>query len=400
MFLRFLAVAFVGIGLLLSITPPARSGFAPGTEARPWPELTTRLVAEGFQRPVHITHAGDGTGRLFVVEQAGRVRIIKNGVLLPGSFLDIGDRVSCCGERGLLSVAFPPGFAAKQYFYVNYTDRSGNTVVARYRVQPGQPNTADRESEEIILQVEQPYANHNGGQLAFGPDGYLYIGLGDGGAAGDPHHFAQNPGTWLGKLLRIDTETGVSPYAIPATNPFTATIGYRGEIWAVGLRNPWRFSFDRATGDLYIADVGQNRREEVHVQPAGSTGGENYGWPVMEGSLCYRPSPCDPTGLVLPVAEYDHSLGCAVTGGFVARAVDEPALQGIYFFGDYCSGRLWGLRRTANGAWEQALLLDTPFAISTFGEDENGHLYLADYAQGRIYHLGALHPLWLPLLRQ
>ncbi|MCS7039970.1 MAG: PQQ-dependent sugar dehydrogenase, partial [Anaerolineae bacterium] len=334
------------------------------------------------------------------VEQAGRVRIIKNGILLPGTFLDIGDRVSCCGERGLLSIAFPPGFAAKQYFYVNYTDPRGDTVVARYRVLPGQPNTADPESEAIILRVEQPYANHNGGQLAFGPDGYLYIGLGDGGSAGDPHDLAQNPATWLGKLLRLDTETGTSPYAIPATNPFTATTGYRGEIWAVGLRNPWRFSFDRATGDLYVADVGQNRREEVNFQPAGSAGGENYGWRVMEGSLCYRPSSCDPTGLVLPVAEYDHSLGCSVTGGFVARAAAEPALQGIYVFGDYCSGRIWGLRRTADGAWEQALLLDTLFTISTFGEDEAGHLYLADYGRGHVYRLGASHSLWLPLLQR
>ena len=396
---RLLAVLCLAIAWVLPTATPARSDLTSRTAVRPWPVVITQAVAEGFHRPVHITHAGDGTHRLFVVEQAGRVRILKNGILLPDSFLDIGARVSCCGERGLLSIAFPPDFAGKQYFYINYTDLGGDTVVARYRVQPGQPNTADPESEEVILRVEQPYSSHNGGQLAFGPDGYLYIGLGDGGGAGDPHDLAQHPATLLGKLLRLDTESGVRPYAIPITNPFTATAGYRGEIWALGLRNPWRFSFDRATGDLYIADVGQNRREEINVQPASGPGGENYGWRVMEGSLCYWPSSCDPTGLVLPVAEYDHSLGCAVTGGFVARAGDEPTLQGIYLFGDFCSGRLWGLRRHGEEGWQQALLLDTDFTISTFGEDEMGHLYLADYSRGRVYRLGALHSLWLPRLR-
>ncbi len=393
---RFLAVLFMAVALLLPTATPARSDPTSPTAVRPWPELTTPLVAEGFDRPVHITHAGDGTNRLFVVEQAGRVRIVKNGMLLPDLFLDIAARVFCCGERGLLGLAFPPDFADKQYFYVNYTDHRGDTVVARYHVRPGQPNTADPESEEVILRVEQPYSNHNGGQLAFGPDGYLYIGMGDGGSAGDPHNFAQNPATLLGKLLRLDTESEVRPYAIPPTNPFTATVGYRGEIWALGLRNPWRFSFDRATGDLYIADVGQNRREEINVQPRASRGGENYGWRVMEGSLCYQPSSCDPGDFVLPVAEYDHSLGCSVTGGFVARAADEPSLQGIYVFGDYCSGRIWGLR---SSTWEQALLLDTSFTISTFGEDESGHLYVADYGGGRVYRLGARHSLWLPRLR-
>ncbi len=335
---------------------------------------------------MHVAHAGDGSGRIFVVEQGGRIRIIRNGVLEATSFLDIAGRVSCCGERGLLSVAFPPGYAAKGHFYVNYTDRAGNTVVARYRL-TSDPDIADPDSEQIVLTVPQPYANHNGGQLAFGPnDGYLYIGMGDGGSGGDPQNRAQNPAELLGKLLRIDVEAGVAPYAIPATNPFTQTAGYRGEIWALGLRNPWRFAFDRANGDLYIADVGQNEYEEVDHQPAASRGGENYGWRIMEGTHCYRASGCDPAGLTLPVAEYDHSQGCSVTGGLIYRGDQFDRLVGTYLYGDYCSGRVWGLRQTSSG-WTHQLLLDTAFNISAFGEDEAGEIYLTDYGGGQIYRI-------------
>lgn len=368
----------------------------PDPSASDWPALTLRLVASGFQYPVHITHAGDNTGRLFIVEQGGSVRIIKNGVLLPGTFLDIHERTSCCGERGLLSLAFPAGFATKQYFYVNYTDLVGDTVVARYHVRPDNLNQADVTSEQIILTVAQPYSNHNGGQIAFSPhDGYLYIGMGDGGDSGDPHNNGQTPDVLLGKLLRIDVEGGVEPYGIPSTNPFTATAGYRGEIWALGLRNPWRFSFDRLSGDLFLGDVGQNTWEEIDYQSAGSSGGENYGWRLTEGNHCFQPSNCDPAGLVAPVAEYDHSLGCAITGGYLYRGAEYAQMQGVYFFADYCSGRLWGLRRQAE-VWQSLLLLDAPFPISAFGENQVGELFVADYRNGAIYHVTEVYKLWLP----
>jgi glucose/arabinose dehydrogenase len=335
---------------------------------------------------VGITHAGDGSGRVFVVEQNGQIRVIKDGALRAAPFLDLADRVSCCGERGLLSVTFPPDYAARNHFYVNYTDRNGDTVVARFSVS-ADPEVADPASEEIILTVQQPYPNHNGGQLAFGPnDGYLYIGMGDGGSAGDPANRAQNPADLLGKLLRIDVESGAAPYAIPPSNPYTQTAGYRGEIWALGLRNPWRFAFDRANGDLYVADVGQNEYEEVDYQPATSRGGENYGWRVMEGAHCYKTAECARGGLILPVAEYDHSQGCSVTGGVVYRGPAFARLAGMYLYGDYCSGRLWGLRRTGAG-WANQLLLDTSLNITAFGEDEAGEIYVADYGGGQVYRV-------------
>ncbi|MGD9974492.1 MAG: sorbosone dehydrogenase family protein, partial [Desulfatirhabdiaceae bacterium] len=258
------------------------------------PAIVIEPYGSGFSSPVHITHAADGAGRLFVVEQPGRIQIMKNGGTLPVPFLDISDRVSCCGERGLLSVAFPPDYAMKGYFYVNYTNLSGDTVVARYHISAN-PDVADAATEEILLTIAQPFANHNGGQLAFGPDGYLYIGTGDGGSGGDPFNNGQSTNVLLGKILRIDVEAGIEPYAIPATNPFQLIEGYRPEIWALGLRNPWRFSFDTLTGDLFIGDVGQNEYEEINFQPAESTGGENYGWRIMEGFHCYNPAECDPT---------------------------------------------------------------------------------------------------------
>ena len=344
----------------------------------------TRHVG-GLDQPVHITHAGDGSQRLFVVEQEGRIRIVKNQTLLPTPFLDISARVRCCGEQGLLSIAFPPNYANKRYFYVNYTDNGGDTVVARYRV-TGDPDIADPNSEEILLTVNQPFSNHNGGQLAFGQDGFLYIGMGDGGSAGDPQGNGQRPDTLLGKLLRIDVESGVRPYAIPINNPFTQSRLYRSEIWAVGLRNPWRFSFDRLTGDLYIGDVGQSALEEINFQPRTSSGGENYGWNILEGSQCFKSSPCNKNGLVLPIAEYGHSEGCSVTGGFVYRGQQYPRLQGIYFYGDYCSGRVWGLRVTGSSV-QGGRLLDTAASISSFGEDETGEVYLADLSKGEVLRI-------------
>ena len=360
---------------------------APGPVPAPagWPQISLSQVAGGFVQPVHVTHAGDGSDRIFVVEQAGRIRILdNNGVVLRSPFLDISAKLACCGEQGLLSVAFPPGFAAKRYFYVNYTRApDGATVVARYRVSAGDPNVADPASEEIVLTIPQPFANHNGGQLAFGPDNNLYIGMGDGGSGGDPLNNGQSPGTLLGKILRIDVASGATPYGIPPGNPFVGTAGYRPEIWALGVRNPWRFSFDRGTGDLYIGDVGQGNFEEIDFQPAGDPGGQNYGWNIMEGDSCYPVGTvgCTRTGLALPIFVYDHSLGCSVIGGHVYRGSEFPSLRGIYLFGDFCSGRIWGIRKDG-AAWDNALLADTTLTITTFGEDEAGNVYVVNYANG------------------
>jgi len=321
------------------------------------------------------------------VEQAGTIRTLDNAVAPP--FLDIRDRVLSGGERGLLSVAFPPGFAQTRRFYVNYTRTpDGATVVSRFLVPSGSA-VADSATETVLLTVPQPFANHNGGQLAFGPDGYLYIGMGDGGSGGDPQNNGQNKETLLGKILRIDVEAGQAPYAVPPGNPFLSDNAARGEIWALGLRNPWRFSFDRVTGDLYIGDVGQNLYEEIDFQPNGSAGGENYGWNVMEGAHCYGAVSCNSTGLVLPVAEYAHGQGdCSVTGGIVYRGAEFPLLQGTYLYGDYCSGRIWGLKRTG-AVWETSLLTDTTHQISAFGEDEAGNLFIAAYGTGTVYRVTA-----------
>lgn len=383
---RWWLVLLVG-AIALFLIRVVRPGAASAQAGVNWPEIELTGAVGGLERPVHITHAGDGSGRLFVVEQVGRIRIVAGGELRERPFLDIGDRVSCCGERGLLSVAFPRGYAEKGYFYINYTDTNGNTVVSRYRV-TDDPDLADASSEEIILTVDQPYPNHNGGQLAFGPrDGYLYIGMGDGGSAGDPENRAQNPAELLGKLLRIDVESPGGGYRIPTTNPFTQTAGYRPEIWALGLRNPWRFSFDRLTGDLYIGDVGQGAYEEIDYQPASSGGGENYGWDLMEGSHCYSSPECDRTGLVLPVVDYERAGGqCAVTGGYVYRGPGNPNMHGVYFYADYCSGRMWGLKRE-EGTWHSTVLLDTGFSITSFGEDQIGNLYVTDYNSGAIHQV-------------
>jgi glucose/arabinose dehydrogenase len=364
-----------------------------------WPQLFLTPYVGGLDQPVHITHAGDGSSRLFVVERAGRIHLVKGGVISDTAFLDISDRVESGGnEQGLLSVAFPPDYASEGRFYVYYTDLDGDTVVARYFLS-ADPDIADPASEEIVLTLEQPFTNHNGGQLAFGPlDGYLYIGLGDGGSADDPLGNGQSPTTMLGKMLRIDVETGDPiTYTIPASNPFTQTVGYLPEIWALGLRNPWRFAFDRQTGDLYIGDVGQNTYEEIDVQLAASPGGENYGWNVMEGEHCFSDPNCDTTGLTLPVVEYDHTLGCSVTGGTVYRGAAYPQMEGIYLYADFCSGRIWGMQYDG-GNWQGTLLLDTDYLVTTFGEDEAGELYLVDYSSGNVYRFGAYFFTYLPVV--
>jgi glucose/arabinose dehydrogenase len=347
------------------------------------------LVAESLNAPVYVAHAGDGSGRLFVVEKRGTIRIVTNGQLNPTPFLDIRSIVgSRASEQGLLSVAFHPDYASNGFFFVNYTDTNGDTVVARYRVSDD-PDLADPASARTILTLDQPAANHNGGLLLFGPDGYLYIGTGDGGRGGDPWGNAQNPQVLLGKMLRLGVD-GPGPYAIPPDNPFVGEPAVRDEIWAVGLRNPWRYSFDRATGDLYIADVGQNKWEEIDFQPADSSGGENYGWNRMEGFHCFSPGTnCDPTGLVLPIAEYGHGLGCSVTGGYVYRGAAFPRMVGVYFYGDFCSGRIWALYPDGAGEWTQAELLQSGLGISSFGEDEAGELYITDLQSGGLYRLVA-----------
>jgi glucose/arabinose dehydrogenase len=345
-------------------------------------------VASGLSLPIGITNAGDGSGRLFIIQQAGRIRLVKNGSLLATPFLDITSRVSCCGERGLLGLAFPRDYVTKGYFYINYTNTAGNTVVARYQRNATNPDLADPASEQIILTVAQPFANHNGGHLAFSPvDGQLYVAMGDGGDGGDPGNRAQNPNELLGKILRLDVETGRPyTYTISQTNPFINSASFRPEIWALGVRNPWRFSFDRAAGDLYIGDVGQSNFEEINFQPASSAGGENYGWRIMEGMHCFNPPGCSVTGLTLPVWEYTHAEGCSVTGGFVYRGGTFPRMQGLYFYGDYCTGRIWGLR-LEGGTWQNSLLLDTAINISSFGEDEAGNVYVASHNTGEIFRL-------------
>ncbi|MCI0577525.1 MAG: PQQ-dependent sugar dehydrogenase [Chloroflexi bacterium] len=361
--------------------PPANTARPAATDlpaAGPVTEIQLAPVVEGFDQPLYLTHASDE--RLFVVEQPGTIWVVADGEILAEPFLDIREQVgSEASEQGLLGLAFDPDYASNGAFYVNYTDNQGDTVVARYQVSDADPNQADPNSEEVVLAIDQPYGNHNGGQLQFGPDGYLYVGMGDGGSGGDPHEHGQNPATLLGALLRLDVAGG-EPYAIPAGNPFAAGEDGAPEVWAIGLRNPWRFSFDRLTEDLYVADVGQNAWEEVNFLPAGSPGGVNFGWNILEGTHCYRQDDCDTTGLLLPVAEYSHDDGCSVTGGYVYRGSQFPALSGNYFFADYCSGLIWSLFRGLGGDWTQNLVLASGLTISSFGEDAAGELYVVDHA--------------------
>ena len=338
------------------------------------------IVAEGLSQPLDLQHAGDT--RLFIVEKGGTIRVLEAGVLRPEPFLDIRDRVGSGGnEQGLLGLAFHPTFPANGFFFVYYTDLEGDTVVSRFRLS-ADPAYGDPGSELVMLWVPQPFPNHNGGALAFGPDGGLYIGLGDGGSAGDPLGNGQRLDTLLGKILRVEVDSA-EPYAIPADNPFASGIGLP-EIWAYGLRNPWRFSFDRASGDLYVGDVGQGNWEEVNYQVAASAGGTNFGWNFREGAHSYKGEA--PSGLTDPIAEYSHAEGCSVTGGVVVRSPSLPEWNGVYLFGDYCTGLIWGLLRDAHGAWQTQLLYDTSFAVASFGADQEGEVYLVDL-NGTAYRL-------------
>jgi glucose/arabinose dehydrogenase len=350
-----------------------------------------RQVGAGFDHPVAIVDAGDGSGRLFIVEKTGYISILRYGRKRTPPFLDVHTLIdAAANERGLLGLAFHPDYVHNGYFYTVYTAPGGAETLSRWTRSATDPNLADAGSQLIVMTVpHSDFSNHNGGNIAFGADGYLYWSIGDGGGSGDQANNAQNLNILLGKLLRIDvdhTDPGLN-YSIPTTNPLYNTPGERGEIWAYGLRNTWRFSFDRQTHDLYLGDVGQNTREEIDFQPAGDPGGENYGWHVMEGGLCYNPpSGCNTSGKVLPVAQYDHSVGCSVTGGFVYRGTKFELLRGHYLYGDYCTGKLFDLYHTVTG-WVNTQLLDTPYQITAFGQDEQGNVYLNDYGSGKIYRI-------------
>ena len=393
----FLPVTEVAAAAGLCAEPPA---------ATPIPDIALVEVASGLANPVHIAH--DGTpDRLYVVEQAGTIRIVDKGKLLPEPFLDISGRVESGGEKGLLSVAFHPRYADNGLLYVDYTTRrDGRLYTHVSRLQRAERNHADSGAETVLLRIEQPYSNHNGGQLTFGPDGYLYIGMGDGGSANDPQNHGQNLGSLLGKILRIDVDAagGGLPYAIPRDNPFVDRKGARAEIWAYGLRNPWRFAFDPANGRLYAADVGQNAVEEIDVIERGG----NYGWRIMEGDICTPAigSPCDRRGLVPPIHVYRHPAGFSVTGGFVYRSASVPGLCGVYLFADYVTQRVWGLRYDGARVGTHRELISPAFLekvlgrlrlgalqIASFGEDTAHELYVADHGGGRILKIaGAPEP--------
>jgi glucose/arabinose dehydrogenase len=339
-------------------------------------------VVAGLDDPVDVQAPPGDRARLFVVEQRGRIRIVRSGAV-AATFLDIVERVGFGGEQGLLGLAFHPAYAQNGRFFVNYTDRAGDTHISEFRATTPSSDSADPASERLLLLVDQPFPNHNGGGLAFGTDGKLYIALGDGGSGGDPFDNGQDLGTPLGKVLRIDVDAG-EPFGIPPDNPFVATPGAFPAVWAYGLRNPWRISFDPATGDLLIGDVGQNAVEEVDVGLAGRRGGENYGWNIMEGTRCFSPAAgCPTAGLTLPVVEYSHGEGCSVTGGYVYRGCRMPGYHGTYFYGDYCSAfvrsfRLQDGRAVDQRDWTSAVARDVQ-AISSFGVDGDGELLIVDH---------------------
>lgn len=363
------------------LTPTSPPSFPPAGSLR-W----TQIIG-GLNRPVGFVDPADGTGRFFILEQEGLIRTIQNGELLSEPFMDLRDRVGAsASEQGLLGMDVEPGFAENGRFYLNYTDRNGDTVIARYTVRTDDPQFGDPASEQVLLRVDQPYANHNGGGVVFGPDGYLYLSLGDGGSGGDPQGNGQNPHTLLGTLLRIDVR-GDGAYSIPPDNPFADGANGRQEVWAWGLRNPWRFSFDRVTGDLFIADVGQSAWEEINFYPAGSPPGPNFGWNYYEGNAAYAGSPPAGLDLVFPVWVYGRDLGCSVTGGYVYRGTEIPALNGVYVYSDYCNGNTMGLLQNESGEWQAQVLVQFSARVSAFGQDAAGELYVLDHSGGALYKL-------------
>lgn len=381
--LRWGVVAVASMaGALALTTAQTEAELAPRTQAPNPASVRLEPIVTGLNRPLFVTHAPDDSGRVFILEQGGVIYVwdgAKRRTFMNVTNLLTWD-VNSGGytERGLLGLAFHPNFAENGLFYINYTDRSGATAVVEFGTNAA--GEVDMASARLLLTIPQPFPNHNGGHMAFGEDGYLYISVGDGGAANDPLQAGQNIETLLGKILRIDVNG--TPYAIPADNPFVGRAGM-DEIWAYGVRNVWRFSFDRATGDMYVADVGQNKYEEVNFQPAG-VGGFNYGWNAYEGSQVFRAGVPAPNA-VMPIAEYEHSRanGCSITGGYVYRGEAIADLQGAYLYSDYCSGRVWYAYRDAAGVWQSGVFLEAGFQVSSFGEDAEGELYIVDY-RGRV----------------
>ena len=376
---------------MATAAPPEQEPTEPPTAATATQlsAITLAAITQGFDNPTYLTHAGDD--RLFITEQDGRIQVVENGQMAAAPFLDITDRVGFnANEQGLLGLAFHPNYAENGAFFVDYTDANGDTVVSRFQV-TDDPNVADPGSEQLILSVAQPFPNHNGGQILFGSDGAFYVGLGDGGSGGDPQNNGQNPNTLLGTILRLDVDgdaPGDAPYAIPPDNPLVDG-GGAPEVWAYGLRNPWRFSFDPLNGTLFVADVGQNQYEEINAASAGQAAGANYGWNIMEGLHCFNSQDCDPTGLLLPVVEYSHDQGgCSVTGGYIYRGQEFPALAGNYFFGDYCSGFIWALRQDEQGQWTtgSGALITVDGQVTSFGQDANGEIYVVT-REGIIYQI-------------
>lgn len=353
-------------------------------------DVGLELLVDGLTQPVQLVDLDDGTGRSLIVQQDGLIRILRDGALDEAPFLDVSGQISTGSEQGLLSVAPHPAFSDNGTFFIFYTDVEGDTRVERWTLDAANPDQADPASAQPVLFIEDPYPNHNGGLLLFGPDGYLYVGLGDGGSGGDPEGNGQDLSTLLGSVLRIDVDdlADGQGYGIPDDNPFVDQAGAAPEIWSYGLRNPWRFSFDRETGDLFIGDVGQGEIEEADLQPAGE-GGLNFGWNIKEGPECYGAGSCDEPGLVDPFFSYTHEVGgCSITGGYVYRGEAMPDLTGVYLTADYCTGLLWGVGQDADGTWQGSEPIETGYQISSFAEDAAGELYVIDIG-GAIYRIAA-----------
>jgi glucose/arabinose dehydrogenase len=378
-----------------SSTPGVTASPSPAPSIAPLTSVSLEQVASGLSDPIGVTNAGDGTGRLFVNERGGRIRVVNpDGSVQATDFVDLSDEVEAGGERGLLGLAFHPQFATNGRLFVHYSRKGDGATVISELTASADRRTAIAASERVIFTLSQPFANHNGGEIAFGPDGFFYIGLGDGGSGGDPFGNGQNRQVLLGKVLRIDVDAPHAPgkeYAIPESNPYAPGGVEPGaglpEIWAYGLRNPWRFSFDRGTNDLYIGDVGQNAWEEIDRQPGGSRGGENYGWVLFEGSHCS--ADCSSISAVLPIAEYGHvpGGGCSVTGGYVYRGTRQPAMVGTYLFSDYCTGTIWTPSPTGDLA--PVTLAESGLQVASFGEGEDGEIYLVDLGGGGLYRVVA-----------
>jgi glucose/arabinose dehydrogenase len=381
--MKALLIAAVLAGCMDSEAKPANAGPDGGAQT----SMRLEQIGGSFSSPVYVT-SPSGDGRLFVVEQSGRIRVIKNGATQSEPFLDIRSRVSSGGERGLLSMAFHPNYRMNGYFFVDFTDSNGDTRVERFKVSAN-PDIADPQSAKLILAIDQPFSNHNGGLVMFGPDGMLYVGMGDGGSGGDPHRNGQSTQVLLGKLLRLDVDKG-DPYAIPPDNPYANGSGGRPEIWAIGLRNPWRYAFDAPSGLLYIADVGQNELEEIDVISA-TRAGVNYGWSIMEADQCYNSSSCNKDGLELPKLTYKHlGSACSVTGGFVYRGTKIPSLAGHYFYSDYCAGGLRSFKYEDGSATKQTeWKIDNIGHVVSFGVDSSGEMYIISEG-GKIYRLAGV----------